>query len=191
VSNSSFTSNSAWFLGGAISVSASATITDSTFAENSADNGGAVSASNVNVSGSTFTRNFTTRDYGDGGAVNTGTGTITNSTFTSNNAGNGGAIAVYESISLNHSHFIGNRAFGHGGALVVYLADAGNVQQIRRNAFIRNGAASGGAITVGPCTVPRLSDVARLERTNSFSGNRATEHRRTKNIERWLDFCGG
>ena len=192
VSNSSFTSNSAWFLGGAISVSASATISDSTFAENSAGNSGAISASNVNVSGSTFTRNFTTVDYGDGGAINTSTGTITNSTFTNNNAaGNGGAIAVHESISLNHSRFIGNRAFEHGGALVVYLANAVNVQQISRNTFSRNRAATGGAITVGPCTVPRLSDVARLERANRFSGNRATEQRRTKNIERWLGFCGG
>jgi len=39
--------------------------------------------------------------------------------------------------------------------------------------------------------VPSRSEAARVERANRFSGNRATEQRRTNTIERWdIGGCG-
>jgi len=66
------------------------------------------------------------------------------------------------------------------------------LQQLRGNTFSRNTAAAGGAITLGPCIVPTRSQAARVERANRFRGNRATEQRRTSNVERWETdiFCG-
>jgi hypothetical protein len=69
--------------------------------------------------------------------------------------------------------------------------DIVDLQQLRGNTFSRNTAAAGGAITLGPCIVPTRSQAARVERANRFRGNRATEQRRTNNIERWeADLCG-
>jgi hypothetical protein len=60
---------------------------------------------------------------------------------------------------------------------------------MRRNSFSRNTAAVGGAMTLGPCVTPSRSQAARVERANRFSGNRATEQRRTNNIERLEGGC--
>jgi hypothetical protein len=60
---------------------------------------------------------------------------------------------------------------------------------MRRNTFSRNTAAVGGAMTLGPCVTPSRSQAARVERANRFSGNRATEQRRTNNIERLEGGC--
>jgi hypothetical protein len=60
---------------------------------------------------------------------------------------------------------------------------------MRRNSFSRNTAAVGGAMTFGPCVTPSRSQAARVERANRFSGNRATEQRRTNSIERLEDGC--
>jgi hypothetical protein len=75
--------------------------------------------------------------------------------------------------------------------VVLAFPDIVALQQLRGNTFSRNTAAAGGAITLGPCSVPTRSQAARVERANRFRGNRATEQRRTSNVERWeADLCG-
>jgi len=62
---------------------------------------------------------------------------------------------------------------------------------LRRNTFTRNRAGTGAAVMLGSCEPAfSRSQAARVERANSFSGNRATAKRRTNNIERWTDACG-
>jgi len=72
---------------------------------------------------------------------------------------------------------------------LIYAPNSADLRQLRGNIFMRNTAPAGGAITLGPCVVPSRSEVARVERANRFSGNRATEQRRTQNIERLEDGC--
>jgi predicted outer membrane repeat protein len=135
------------------------------------------------VSRSTFTNNDATYS---GGAISTTTATVTDSTFTHNHAGDdGGAIWANTAATIARSRFTRNTAGGHGGAVILWSPNSDDLQQLRRNTFTRNRAGVGGAITLGPCTVPSRSEAARVERANRFSGNRATEQRRTNNIERF------
>ena len=158
VTNSTFTNNDA-MAGGAIYSDVTATVTNSTFTNNDAVVGGAITTEgDVNVTNSTFTKNDAT-EYG--GAIYTGTGTVVRSRFTQNTAG------------------------GRGGAVLLAFPNGVDLLQLRGNTFIRNTALAGGAITLGPCIVPSRSQAARVQRANRFSGNRATQQRRTNNIERW------
>ena len=160
VTNSTFTNNDA-MAGGAIYSAVTATVTNSTFTNNDAVVGGAIATEgDVNVTNSTFTKNDAT-EYG--GAIYTGTGTVVRSRFTQNTAG------------------------GHGGAVLLALPNGVDLLQLRGNTFMRNTALAGGAITLGPCIVPSRSQAARVQRANRFSGNRATQQRRTNNIERWIE----
>ena len=212
VTDSTFTGNTADF-GGAINAT-TATVTDSTFTNNdAADEGGAIYATTVTVTDSTFTGN----DADFGGAINATTVTVTDGTFTGNTAaGFGGAIYAVVTATVSASTFTGNTAdfFGgaieaatgtitrsrftrnmageHGGAMFLWAPNSADLQQLRGNTFMRNTAPAGGAITLGPCTVPSRSEATRVERANRFSGNRATQQRRTNNIERWdTGGCGG
>jgi hypothetical protein len=72
----------------------------------------------------------------------------------------------------------------------VVQATAEDFPQLRRNIFAGNRAASGGAITLRSCDAIRRSQATRVERANRFSGNRATEQRRTNNVWLWLGSCG-
>lgn len=190
VRSSMFLENSAGGYGGAIKAARTATILSSTFASNIAEIlGGGIFAANATASNSTFTGN----SAAIGGAIYAAeTAAVTQSAFTSNDAGTfGGAIyATYASI-INRSRFTKNSAGAHGGAVIIWVPNSADLPKLRANTFMRNTAPAGGAITLGPCIVPSRSDAARVERANRFSGNRATEQRRTKNIERREFDCFG
>ena len=212
VTNSAFTDNDAGILGGAIYANTTATVTDSTFTNNTAGSeGGAIDATIATVTGSTFRNN--SGDYGGainadiatvtdsaftkntvtvyGGAIYATTATVSSSSFTDNEADvEGGAILAGPGTIITRSRFTRNTAGEHGGAMLLYAPNSADLQQLRGNTFMRNTAPAGGAITLGPCTVPSRNEATRVERANRFSGNRATEQRRTQNIERWEGGCG-
>jgi len=90
-------------------------VTDSTFTNNKAINGGGGAIYGVRtVSKSTFKNNQATKDYG--GAISS-VGTVSKSTFTNNKAikSNGGAIAYVGTVS--GSTFTNNKAKDYGGAI--------------------------------------------------------------------------
>ena len=185
VTDSSFTNNTADD-GGAINAS-TATVTDSTFTANTATQGGAIYTATTAVTRSTFTNN--TANYG-GAIYAGGTATVTDSTFTRNSATtDGGAIAATNG-TIARSRFTRNTAGEHGGAVTLSSPNSDNLQQLRGNTFTRNQAGAGGAITLGSCgpAVSR-SQVRSVERANRFSANRATEQRRTNNIESETGYC--
>ena len=131
--------------GGAIRVLRRSTtvITNSTFTNNSAGNGGAISVvgwntdddgGTVAITDSTFTNNIATEDGsiaggGDGGgAVYLGGGvyaTINGSIFTGNQAANGGAIhMLHAGVSITDSSFnsnVSNHNFAVGGGGAIYM----------------------------------------------------------------------
>ena len=218
VTSSTFTNNSADSDGGALySYGGGTTVTSSTFTNNSADSdGGAINnlIGNATVTSSTFTNNSADSDGGDGGAINALTVIATSSTFTGNSADYGGAISGYDTATVTNSTFTNNSAESSGGAVITYNGiiarsrftrntagehggavalwdqNSDDLQQVRGNTFSRNTASAGGAITLRSCepTYTR-SQVRRVERVNRFSGNRATQQRRTNNIEPWVDDC--
>ena len=187
VTRSTFTNNTAGSEGGAIDATI-ATVTGSTFRNNSGDYGGAINADIATVTDSAFTKNTVTV-YG--GAIYATTATVSSSSFTDNEADvEGGAILAGPGTIITRSRFTRNTAGEHGGAMLLYAPNSADLQQLRGNTFMRNTAPAGGAITLGPCTVPSRNEATRVERANRFSGNRATEQRRTQNIERWEGGCG-
>ena len=186
ISNSVFYGSTAGFTG-AIDATI-ATVTGSTFRNNSGDYGGAIDADIATVTDSAFTKNTVTV-YG--GAIYATTAIVSSSSFTDNEADvEGGAILAGPGTIITRSRFTRNTAGEHGGAMLLYAPNSADLQQLRGNTFMRNTAPAGGAITLGPCTVPSRSEATRVERANRFSGNRATEQRRTQNIERWEGGCG-
>ena len=189
ITNSTFTSNtSVNDDGGAIHADNDATVTRSIFTGNTANEGGAIDATTATVTDSTFTKNTVTV-YG--GAIYANTATVSSSSFTDNEADvEGGAILAGPGTIITRSRFTRNTAGEHGGAMLLYAPNSADLQQLRGNTFMRNTAPAGGAITLGPCTVPSRNEATRVERANRFSGNRATEQRRTQNIERWEGGCG-
>ena len=184
--NSTFTSNTA-LIGGAILASDYVTVTSSRFIGNTASTGGAISASTVTATSSTFTGNTAS----GGGAIHADTtATVTSSTFTGNIASIGGAIDA-TSGTIARSRFTRNTAGNHGGAVALWSPNSADLRQLRGNTFMRNQAGAGGAIMLGSCGPAfSRSQAARVERANRFSGNRATDQRRTNNIERWEGACG-
>ena len=216
VTSSVFTSNVADDYGGAIDVYGDLVVRGSTFRSNESGDGGAIMVwgPTATVIGSTFTNNrasaafgyggavvansilvnmsaFTNNSAYEGGAIRAGTdATVTRSMFASNDASSiGGAVYAFTG-TIARSGFTRNSAGEHGGALILISTNSDDLQQLRGNSFVRNVAPVGGAITLGPCNAPSRSEVARVERANRFSGNRATEQRRTNNIERWENGCG-
>jgi len=208
VTDSTFTNNTADSYGGAISAYIT-TATGSSFTDNTANYGGAINTYTATVTDTTFTNNDVTSH---GGAISTTTATVSNSTFTNNSAYMGGAIygnsttvtrstftsnngvlggAIYaETATITRSSFTRNTSQTHGGAVALSAPVSSDLSLMRRNTFSRNTAAAGGAMTLGPCGTPSRSQAARVERANRFSGNRATDQRRTMNIERWEDCVG-
>jgi predicted outer membrane repeat protein len=187
VTNSTFRGNDAASSGGAIT-SSTATVTSSNFTDNNAYVGGAISSdTTATVSNSTFTNNDAN---GNGGAIYAGTGTVSNSTFTNNDANDDGGAIYAGTGTIARSRFARNTAGQHGGAINLYGSTSQDLRRLRRNTFSRNTAPAGGAMTLGPCGTPSRSQAARVQRANRFSGNRATEQRRTNNIERLEGGCG-
>ena len=185
VTNSTFTGNTAAYIGGAINAT-TATVSSSTFTDNSAVVGGAISTDTATVTNSTFTDN----DAGIlAGAISAAAATVTNSTFTGNTAAYWGGAIYASTATIARSRFTRNTAGEHGGAVNLPGPTSNDLRKWRRNTFSRNTAALGGAITLGSCVAPSRSQAARVLGANRFSGNRATEQRRTKNIERRAGDC--
>ena len=213
VTNSTFTNNQASNCAGAIYVDGTATVTNSTFSGNSSGCGGAIySYDTATVTNSTFTNNdavaggaiyaevtatvtnstFTNNEASySGGAIaaSTGTVTVSNSSFTGNTAAYWGGALYASTATIARSRFTRNTAGQHGGAVILFFPTNDDLRKLRRNTFSRNTAPSGGALTLGSCVAPSRSQAARVQRANRFSGNRATEQRRTRNIERWAGNC--
>ena len=197
VTRSTFTGNTATEDGGAIYADdyygdvINVTVTSSTFTNNSADSdggdGGAINADTVIATSSTFTGN--SADYG-GAISGYDTATVTNSTFMENSAeSSGGAVITYNGI-ITRSRFTRNTAGEHGGAVTLWDQNSADLRRLRGNTFMRNTAPAGGAIALRSCeTTYTRSEVRRVERVNRLSGNRATQQRRTNNIELWVDDC--
>ncbi len=166
ISNSSFTENSAsggsWISsGGAIINAGIITISNSSLTGNSATNGGAIE----NGGTATITDSiFTENSATNGGAIynNDGSATISYSSFTGNSATNGGAIYNNDgSATISYSSFTGNSAT-NGGA--IYNNDGSAT--ISYSSFTGNSATNGGAIynNDGSATISY----------SSFTGNSAT-----------------
>jgi predicted outer membrane repeat protein len=214
ITNSTFTSNTAGY-GGAIWCYGATSISNGIFTDNSAAlNGGAIQGSSgmITVGQSSFTRNRAGHAAGaiggpiatitsstfrsnrstlfEGGAMSVGDLVLSSSRFIGNQAGDDGGAISARTAKVTRSRFLGNTAVAHGGALYIFAIELTELRQIWRNTFMRNRAGGGGgAITLGPCTVPSRSQARRVEQSNRFSGNRATEQRRTRNVERWLVGC--
>jgi predicted outer membrane repeat protein len=183
---SSFTDNTANY-GGAINTY-TATVTDITFTNNDVtSHGGAISTTTATVSNSTFRGN--TADFYGGAIYADSTATVTSSTFTSNTSVNAGGAITASTGVVAGSRFTRNTSGTHGGAIYFSSPALTDLKLMRRNSFSRNTAAVGGAMTFGPCGTPSRSQAARVERANRFSGNRATEQRRTNSIERLEGGC--
>jgi len=114
--------------------SATLTITDSEFTNNSTDNNGGVlyaANSTVNIDGSTFSNNSSTKSTGKGGAL----------------------YIEQSSLVINDSVFTGNKASnnsnGEGGAIYIYDQSGTELTRtISKSSFINNTATNGGAISV-------------------------------------------
>ena len=185
VSNSTFRGNDAVYFGGAIQAT-TATVSASTFRGNTADlYGGAIFSTTNTVTSSTFISNSAVL----GGAIRADTATVSNSTFTSNTSVNAGGAISASTGAVAGSRFTRNTSGTHGGAIYFSSPALTDLRLMRRNSFSRNTAAVGGAMTFGPCGTPSRSQAARVERANRFSGNRATEQRRTNSIERLEGGC--
>jgi hypothetical protein len=176
VTGSTFTGNSSFYGASAINSgggngteSATATVTDSTFADGSppaiSSGAGAGGSGSLTVTGSTFSGNNNEEDPVYGGAIDngdggSGTATVTDSTFVDNEVsavrgGAGGAIANgingTGTLTVNDSTFVGNAAQS-GGAIV----NAGtNTARITGSTFSGNSGTNtdGGGITNGGGTV--------------------------------------
>ena len=112
--------------GGAIDNSdgGQATISDSTFVDNSSEEGGALddeaslAGDFLNVSQSTFTNNTAT-DFGGGAiVVAAGTTTVSSSTFVGNSGPGGGAMDVDDTLIISNSTFNGNTGGSNGGGAI-------------------------------------------------------------------------
>lgn len=216
VSASRFINNRATQDGGAVFVPPGTTetllISSSTFADNRAETGGAVSAwTDAVVTGSTFIRNIADET---GGAIWSDTAVIRLGSFSENHAEYGGAVNAVNSATverssftrnvatsyagallaptglLSSSEFSLNRAGERAGAVLLYDVAASDLNQMRRNRFTRNASGRAGAINLERCGMaPTLAEGRRVERANTFIGNRASVLRRTANIERTMEDC--
>ena len=155
-SNSKFFNNTASGEGGAIDWNEGATngaIIDSTFENNTAYDGGAVSwtGHDGKIENSNFTSNNATRN---GGAVRWSgiNGVIDNSRFVDNNATYGGAVFLQNckhsddtNVTISDSYFENNTASEDGGALNWYK---GTDATVEGSTFVNNTANRGGAVFV-------------------------------------------
>ncbi|MCX6046284.1 MAG: hypothetical protein NT075_14325 [Chloroflexi bacterium] len=156
VESSSFTSNrvpGSFGTGGAIAVQSNkATITNSTFRNNSALDGGALyvnTSTVVTVTGSTFTEN----NAGYGGAIESrGELQVDYSNFQQNqaNGGDGGAIWVLDSdTDITYSTFNNNKANTTGGGISCY----GNTLSVIHSTISGNQSSDNGGGIYSTCNL--------------------------------------
>lgn len=182
---SSFSSNHATDQGGALWVG-SAAINHTSFDNNTSGGvGGAVRLGWADISFSAFLHNSSQYGgamYADGGSSST----IVRSSFTRNSAtSQGGAIAVGSAL-IQRSAFMRNTAGLQGGALMVFSIAADDLAKMSSNTFSRNSARYGGAMSLGQCGgLIRTAKLRRVQAENLFTGNRATDQRRTHDIHVW------
>jgi Invasin, domain 3 len=153
--------------GGAIAVTGTLTLVNSTISDSTATNVGGGAIGNfggaVSVQGSTFIGNTGPQR---GGAIWNGGGTLTveTSTFTQNQSGDvGGALGAYGGLTLvSRSTFAGNLAIVSGGAM---FAEAGAQLTVTNSTLTDNITSQfgGGIYTVGGTTTTLNND--------TFSGN--------------------
>jgi predicted outer membrane repeat protein len=136
--------------GGAVNNSGDTTVTDSTFVGNEGENGGAVyngGTDTVRVTNSTFSGNKGTQS---GGAISASKVTVSGSTFDGNESlddGEGGAIRSYDSLDAVNTTFTGNVAADDGGAVfaggtvsLVHVTMSSNSAPEGANVLIEEGA---------------------------------------------------
>ena len=181
ITSSTFTGNGAITYGGAIIAYDTAIVTRSTFTGNNANLGGAITSGIVNATANTFTDNDA--EFLGGAIYAWSSATLDGSSFNGNDAGSFGGAIYASTATISRSRFTRNSAGQHGGAVALNSPTHQDLRRLRGNTFSRNTAASGGAFTLGGCVAPSRGEVAIVERANRFSGNRATEQRRTRNVE--------
>jgi predicted outer membrane repeat protein len=149
--------------GGAIWTSASATIINSSFANDSssAEGGAICSSGTLSISSSTITGNYSALN-GGGIFGNAGAASLTNCTINNNTtAGNGGGIyKSYSSATLTNCTVNGNIALGNGGGIYSQSSSTINSSRLQGNSAAVNG---GGTYTIGGSITSSV-----------LSGNRAT-----------------
>lgn len=130
-----------------------ASLTDVTFANNTASEAGGLAASgNVTLTNVTFSGNSS---GWCGGMENWGTASLTNVTF-SNNNGYAGGLLNGGTLTLNHGTFSGNTGTDFGGGLYNY-SGAGTTQ-VRNTIFWGNSAPNGAQIYYDTGYAPTISD---------------------------------
>lgn len=153
ISNSDFAGNSASQQGGGLwngffnDRSATARVTQSSFTDNSASDGGGIANLGIlNVISTTFTDNSATQ----GGAINNqATLSAISSTFTTNHAaGDGGGLYSFGTDTLLLCTFTSNSADGTGGGV-----QGGNALYVEQSTFTSNTATRAGGLSVGSSTV--------------------------------------
>jgi predicted outer membrane repeat protein len=135
--------------GGSVAVGADSVldVVDCRFADNRADQGGAISAGDATVTilGGLFESN---RADIDGGAIQSigGVLTVDRGDFRENTAENGGAVSVRSGeVALRVSSFCKNAAEITGGAVDTGTAVTASITNAR---FLDNGATQGGALAI-------------------------------------------
>jgi len=165
INNSTFSSDSASYGGGAVENDASGTMTvsNSSFSGNSApyEGGGIDSQGTLTVTGSTFSTNSST--IGDGQQYSTGAGggidsagalTVSNSMFSMNSGGFGGGISSEGPLTVSDSTFSSNSSTYGGGGGIYTSTDIGssptNTATVTNSTFSGNsGEFPGGGILNG------------------------------------------
>jgi hypothetical protein len=154
ITNSTFANNSAGGGGGMINDNSSPTITNSTFANNSASSGGGMTngyESSPIITNVTFTNN---RAGGGGGMFNFDSSSpmITNATFTSNYAGTGGGMYnSFSSPTITNSTFANNSSISSDGGGMFNESSSSPI--ITNSTFTNNSARSGGGMyNVSSCS---------------------------------------
>ena len=173
ISGSSFLSNIATAMGGAVvsSTTSSIVIADGLFALNQAMSDGGVlyieAASAAVVSGGKFFNNSASGDGGVTYVVSNSTVSVNNSIFSSNAAQKDGGVMFIHNVStamVNHSRFIKNSAGNSGGVLHLRMNSTGNVA--RSVSFHNNSARDGGVAFLHYASSIMLADC-------SFDNNHA------------------
>lgn len=143
--NSTFVQNYAEVLAGAV-YAISLNITDSSFINNSADNGGAVYASAVKIFNSHFISNSAVSSGGVMEVVDSID--IVGSEFRNNSAEDGGVFNILDlkHVNIDKSRFINNFAETEGGVLFYAVSPVTTKTRISNSLFQSNNAGSGGII---------------------------------------------
>jgi predicted outer membrane repeat protein len=142
------------------------TLTNSTFANNTAGSNGGGGVYNVGaltLISCTFTGNTVSSSAAGGGIENisSGTATISNCSFTNNaangsgsSAGSGGAIANSGAMTITSSTFTSNTAASDGGAIYNDGSLTISTTSFTDNSVLSDGGAirSGGTLTITACT---------------------------------------